>query len=208
MISSANRVRRATLDDLGALKPLWTSMRFPVADLEKRLTEFQVVENGEGKLIGAIGFQIAERHGRIHSEAFPDFADAEAVRAAFWERIRNLASNHGVLRLWTQENVPFWKQHGLQPADAETLRKLPPAWQNAEPAWLTLQLKDENVIVNIEKELAMLLQVERDRTARAMERGKALKTFAMLMALALAIFVMGALAYMFMKHPNLLNRPR
>ena len=47
MTASTNRVRRATLDDLGALKPLWTSMRLPAADLEKRLTEFQVIESAE-----------------------------------------------------------------------------------------------------------------------------------------------------------------
>ena len=29
-----------------------------------------------------------------------------------------------MLRLWTQENAPFWRQHGLQPADAGALEKL------------------------------------------------------------------------------------
>src|ERR1051325_4145281 len=108
MTAAANRVRRATLDDLGTLKPLWTSMRLPAAELEKRLTEFQVIEGPDGKIIGAIGFQLADRAARIHSEAFSDFGFADAARAAFWERVQNLASNHGVFRLWTQENAPFW----------------------------------------------------------------------------------------------------
>jgi N-acetylglutamate synthase-like GNAT family acetyltransferase len=205
MTSSTNRVRRATLDDLGVLKPLWTSMHFPVADLEKRLTEFQVVESAEGKIIGAIGFQIAERQARIHSEAFSDFGLADSARASFWDRLQNLASNHGVLRLWTQENVPFWRQHGLQPADAETLKRLPAAWNNAGPSWLTLQLKDENAIVSVEKELAMLLRAEKDRAAQAIETGKKLKMLAMLLALIFAIFVIGATAYLVMKNPNILH---
>ena len=46
-----HRVRRATLDDLPALKPLWESMRFSVEDLEKRLTEFQVAENAQGEIV-------------------------------------------------------------------------------------------------------------------------------------------------------------
>jgi N-acetylglutamate synthase-like GNAT family acetyltransferase len=45
-MKSANlRIRRATVDDLAALKDIWASMRLPPDELEKRLTEFQVVEN-------------------------------------------------------------------------------------------------------------------------------------------------------------------
>ena len=56
MNGSTYRIRRATLDDLDALRPLWESMRLPVADLERRLIEFQVAESPEGKIVGAIGF--------------------------------------------------------------------------------------------------------------------------------------------------------
>ena len=35
--------RRATLDDLPALRPLWEAERLDAAALEKRLTEFQLV---------------------------------------------------------------------------------------------------------------------------------------------------------------------
>src|SRR5690242_19015268 len=94
------RVRRATVDDLTVLRPVWQSMHFPL-DLEKRLTEFQTVESAEGKVVGAIGFQIAEKQGLSHSEAFSDFAAADAARPLVWERFQILAANHGIFRAWT-----------------------------------------------------------------------------------------------------------
>src|ERR1700722_6571613 len=130
MTASNLRVRRATVEDLDKLRPLWASMRLPVAELEPRLTEFQVVEDSEGKLVGAIGFQIGAQHGRLHSEGFTDFALADTARDLLWTRIQNLASNHGILRLWTQESTPFWNRTGFKPADADTLENLPAAWNS------------------------------------------------------------------------------
>src|SRR5262245_48029320 len=102
MNTSNYRVRRATLDDLGALRPLWESMHLPVAELERRLIEFQVAEDSNGKIVGAIGFQSEGRYARIHSEAFSDFGSTDQVRPIFWERIQTLCTNHGIARLWTR----------------------------------------------------------------------------------------------------------
>src|SRR5262252_4052134 len=110
MTASDYRVRRATLEDIGKLTELWRSMRFPAEDLSKRVTEFQIAEEAEGKLLGAIGLQIAERQGRIHSEGFNDFALAEQLRPMLWDRLNSLATNHGLLRLWTKEDAPFWNR--------------------------------------------------------------------------------------------------
>ena len=89
------RVRRATLDDLSALKALWESMRFSGADLEKGLTEFHIVESADGKLLVAIALQIGDKSGRIHSEAFTDFGLAEELRQLLWERLQVIALNYG-----------------------------------------------------------------------------------------------------------------
>ena len=62
IVSGSNyRVRRATLEDIGALSELWKSMRFPVEELSRRVTEFQVAEAADGKLLGALGMQMAEK---------------------------------------------------------------------------------------------------------------------------------------------------
>jgi len=49
MTVSNYRVRRATLDDIAQLTAIWKSMDFPVEELAKRITEFQVAEGVDGK---------------------------------------------------------------------------------------------------------------------------------------------------------------
>lgn len=171
------RVRRATTDDLSNLKALWRSMLLPADDLEKRLTEFQVVETADGKLVGAIGIQIAGRHARLHSESFQDFAQADAARQLFWERFQTLASNHGVFRLWTQEISPFWSAYGFRSANAAKLAGLPSEWQPARGEWFTLQLKDEEAITHaLDKDLATFMALERQNTERTFQQAKTLRT--------------------------------
>src|SRR5690242_19222404 len=47
MSSSRLQARRATLDDIGALREMWEMMRYPLPELEKQLTDFQVVVDSE-----------------------------------------------------------------------------------------------------------------------------------------------------------------
>ena len=79
-------IRRATVDDLPALKSLWLTARLPADELEARLTEFQVVEAG-GVFAGALGLQIVRQHARLHSEDYADFSVADAARELFLERL-------------------------------------------------------------------------------------------------------------------------
>lgn len=205
MGSAAFRIRRATLDDLPTLRPLWESMRFDPAGLERRLTEFQVAEGADGQMAGGVGFQIAGRHANIHSEAFFDFAIAEAVRPLLWERLQALALNHGIARLWTREPAPFWRQAGLSAAPPEALKKLPEAWNQPPHAdWLTLALKDEDTIVSMEKELALFMESEKERTSQAFKQAKTLKTAATIVAILFALFVIAALVVLFQKNPGIL----
>ena len=124
------RIRRATTEDLFKLKLLWSSMHLPEDDLEKRLTEFQIVEDADGQFLGGIGFQARGLHALLHNEGFTDFSAADTARNLFWQRIQVLSSNHTVFRLWTQERSPFWKNFGFRPPDADTLARLPAEWRN------------------------------------------------------------------------------
>ena len=161
MSSPVYQARRAHLDDLPALKVLWETMRFPTADLEKHLTDFQVVHDSNHQVVGAVGFQMAQQHGRIHSEAFGDFGITDQVRPLLWTRIHALSTNYGIYRLWTQERVPFWIQNGFQPAATNILEKLPETWDRSQPGWFTLQLKDEQAIASLDKEFAMFVESEK-----------------------------------------------
>jgi N-acetylglutamate synthase-like GNAT family acetyltransferase len=191
MTDATFRIRRATVDDLSTLKSLWESMRIPLGDLERRLTEFQVAEGPDGKVVGAVGFQIIQRHGLIHSEAFSDFSATDQVRPMFWTRISALALNHGVARLWTRENAPFWSQNGLQPPASETLARLPEAWDRNAPGLLTLRLKDEDAIANADKEIEMLMATERQRTSEAIGATKKFRTAVIWLG---TLFALGLLA--------------
>jgi N-acetylglutamate synthase-like GNAT family acetyltransferase len=197
MNPSDYRVRRATLDDIGALKSLWESMRYPAEDLERRLTEFQVIEGLGEKILGAIGFQITERQACIHSEAFTDFSIADSVRPVFLKRIQSLAMNHGVLRLWTREQAPFWTHYGFQPANASALEKLPSSWDRKAPDWLTLQMKDEEAIASVDKEFAMFVASEKARTAEAFAQAKKLKLIATVIVCIIALGAVAAAAYIY-----------
>lgn len=180
------RVRRATLEDLEALTGMWTSMNFSAADLKNRLTEFQVVEDNHGKVMGTVGLQVLHRHGLIHSEAFADFAVADQARPLLWGRIQALALNHGLARLWTRENAPFWSHNGLQPADDHALERLPEAWNRAHRGWLTLRLKDEDVVLSLDKELALFKETERLNTAQTLGYARKLKQVVTVLGLLVA----------------------
>ena len=207
MSSSNYHVRRATLDDIGQLMALWESMRYPTLDLTKRITEFQVAEGPDGKLLGTVGLQIAERQGLVHSEAFSDFALAEHLRPLLWDRLHAVATNHGLLRVWTQEQAPFWNHCGLVKADTETLQKLPASWRGASPAWLTLKLRDDlETVVSLDKEFALFMQSEKQRTEQVFQHARRLKTMVTLIAVALLIAVLAWAVSLFLRNPQLLPR--
>lgn len=197
MSSTPYRVRRASLEDLDALRGLWGSMRLPVADLERRLTEFQVVEDPSGKVLGALGFCIQGLDGLVHSEAFGDFSEADQMRPLFWTRIQSLVLNHGLARVWTLENSPFWTRNGFLPADEPTLQKLPPAWTGDGKKWLTLRIKDEETVVSIENEINAWFLTEKQRTAERYEKAKAIKTWFTALGFLFAVIVIAAAVYFF-----------
>lgn len=197
------RIRRATVDDRVALKAIWASMRLPSEELEKRLTEFQVVENPENEIVGALGFQILRQHALLHNESYSDFVVADAARELFWERLQKLAANHGVFRVWTQERSPFWKNYGFQPPTAEILNRLPPEWENEFiGGWLTLELKNEAVInAALEKHFAGFMAEEKKETERLSEKARTFKTVITVLGFAIGIICIALAIYLFI-HRN------
>ena len=193
--------RRANVDDLPALKSLWLAARFPADELENRLTEFQVVE-ADGVFAGALGVQILRQHARLHSEDYADFSVADAARELFWERIRKLAANHGVFRVWTQETSPFWTRWGFQPANAEILARLPDEWKTLEGRWLTLELKNEDAInAALQKQLPVFLDAGKTQAAQAAGRARKLKLFITVAGFAIFFICAAIAAWLLLRHP-------
>ncbi len=199
MGTAGHRISRATIDHLQQLRALWQAAELPAWELEKRLTEFQVIETSEGTVVGAIGLQIIDRQGRIHSEAFADPTQADELRWLLWDRICSIAQNHGLVRLWTQEKAPFWQKVGMAPANVQELQKLPASWKSMYPRWFTLQLRDETSTLSLEREFALFEQAERLRTERALKHARALRTLATATVAALFLFAFGVLIYFFLQ---------
>jgi len=195
------------VDDRDALIALWETMRFPLGELERRLTEFQVVVSENGEILGAIGIRLAGKHGQIHSEAYTDFALADILRETLWKRIQSVAGNHGLVRVWTLETAPFWPRCEFVPATAAELEKLPEAWRDSGANWLTLKLREDiEEVVNLDQEFAMFMEAEKQRSRQMMDQAKMLKWLATLLALGLFLAVIGIGIWMFMKNPSILGR--
>ena len=206
------KARRATVDDLPALKSLWTAAQLPADALESRLTEFQVVEN-HGEFAGAIGVQIVRTAALLHSEDYADFAVADAARELFWERIQTLAANHGVFRVWTQETSPFWTHWGFQAANAEILERLPEEWKNLESRpgtperskgrWLTLELKNEDAIKDaLGNQFSNFMESEKEKTNRVAASGRKINLFITVIGFTVGIVGIAVAIYLFMhRHP-------
>lgn len=196
MQATGFNVRRATLEDIPTLLTLWKSMQYPTEELARKVTEFQVVVDAQGALAGAIGLEILGKQGRIHSEAFVDFAWADQFRPLLWSKIITLANNHGLTRLWTREQSPFYKQQEMVSAGEDALKVLPPEWEPGSGAWLTIKLREEiDTLLKADQEFALFMATEKERTQQALERGKLLKVFATVIAVALCALVLAGIFY-------------
>ena len=193
------QVRRATIDDLPKLAPLWREENLDVNDLEKRFKEFQVAEGLSGEVIAALGLQVAGQEGRLHSEVIARPEQADLAREKLWERAQIIANNHGLYRVWTQLATPFWHTNGFAHAPGDVLAKLPPAFSGNAAPWLFVKLREEGAAgISIDKEFAMFKEAERERTEQMFRQARFLKIIALAIAGAVLILV-GFLTLKFFK---------
>lgn len=143
------------MEDLPALGALWQRAGLPAEELEKFVTEFQVVEGAGGVLRGAIGLQRDGDQALLHSEALEREEGAEAVRRALWARLQVLARNQGVVRLWTLEDAPFWRGV-FRPATPAEVAGLAAVFADPGLSWWTLQLVDLARLEQLAQQRALL----------------------------------------------------
>jgi len=189
MTTPPEQVRRATIEDLPQLMALWKQEDLPWQQLEKRLKEFQVIE-GEGKVLGVLGLEVAGLEGHVHSEAFARPELADRLRDQLWERAQIVAKNHGLVRIWSQFSTPFWNHCGFQNASAAVLEKLPSAFAATPGLWRFVQLRDDSALpASVEKEFAMFREMEKAETQKLVQKAKFLKLVAGLIVAAVFILV-------------------
>jgi N-acetylglutamate synthase-like GNAT family acetyltransferase len=190
---SGYNVRRATIEDLPGLRQLWQKCQLPSDQLERRVTEFQIAESAEG-LLASLGLQISKQQGLVHSESYWQPELKSDLGQPLWERIQVVARNHGLVRLWKSEAHEFWRSQGFKPAPEETLKKLPPEFGHSQSGWFALQLKEENA-VSIEQEFEIFKQAHREESERTIQKARALKVVAVVIAVAILVLVILAGVY-------------
>lgn len=190
MITPNLQARRATIEDLQKLMPLWEQGGLPAEELGRRLQEFQVVEADKGEIVGALGLQIAGLDARLHHECYANAEDAEVIRAKLWERAQMISKNHGLVRIWSQMDGPFWAQCGFQPAPAEVAATFPAAFAGQPEPLSFLQLR-ENVAASpaIEKEFAIFKEMQLEERERAFSQARKMKVVALIAVIAVFVLL-------------------
>ncbi len=201
-MTTNTQVRRATLDDLVLLRRLWQHAKLPVAELEKKFTEFQVVETPSGELLGAIALQIHEKHARIHSEVYQTSELAEELRPRFWDRIQAVARNQGLVWLWIGPDASmFWLETGFQAATAKEMQRLPAMLsEGCGSRWLILQIREENPGgISLEQELAVFKTTQQAESERVRRQAQFLRIFAAVVTVG-AVFLLAMAAWYLLRH--------
>jgi N-acetylglutamate synthase-like GNAT family acetyltransferase len=191
------KTRRATADDVPQLLLLWHNAGLAAAELEKCFTEFQIVEDVEGRIVGAIALRMHDKQGWIHSEAFGDFAMTDLLRPMLWRRLSNVCQSYALLRIWTTESAPYWKHQDFAAADEETMKRFPAEFGALDKRWLTLKLREEiDIDQYLEKEFMVFKKSEATRNSQILEQAKVFKTLATLIALATLVLTGIGLYYL------------
>lgn len=207
MESPAFSCRRATVDDLPALQDLWLSAGLPWEELEKFVTEFQVVEQEDGRLDAAIGLMVDGTESLLHTEAIRAGTDADTLRAALWRRIQIVARNQGVHRVWTQEDAPYWIASGFAGASTHDLAAFRAPFLDQESGWRFIPIVDPaKANIAVQEQMA-LWQATREQEAEEFQRK--VKTFRAVAFLLFGIVVALAMGVLWMvMKTNMLTRIR
>ena len=191
MTESKFNFRRATLEDLDVLRGLWQTALYSPIELEKHLTEFQLVEGDDGRLLGALGIRIQGEEGYIHHEAFTHPKTEMAMREALWYRLKIMFGNQGVHRVWTREKAEFWNGEGFRMATVEEKAKYPIDFGTVDRALKVFPLRDSKAEKIIEKKMIELHASRFEEEAQLDRRTRVIRV----VAWSLAGFLMVLLAY-------------
>ncbi len=205
MESPALTARRATVEDIPALQGLWQAAGLPWEELEKFITEFQLVEDSEGNAAGAVGLLVEGTEALLHTEALRADVEADEARASLWRRIQIVARNLGVHRVWTQEDDPFWTASGFAAPSTHDLAAVRATFLGDGSGWRFVLLVDPSKANAVVQEQMALWQAEREREAEEFQRK--VKTFRAVAFLLFGIVLVLALGVLWMvMKTNMLGR--
>ncbi len=200
--------RRATVEDLPALQALWQQAGLPWLELERFVTEFQVVPSEvDGVLLAAIGLLVEGNDALLHTEALADSEQADELRATLWRRVQIVARNQGVQRLWTQEDADYWATGGFSKAAPATVAGATATFVDRSADWRVYELIDPDKAKHMVDEQMAIWQAERAQEAEALQdKIRAFRTVAFGLAIVVTLAALGMLLYIGMRHPEIFRR--
>jgi hypothetical protein len=107
------------------------------------------------------------------------------LRQRLWERVQAVARNHGLYRVWTDLEGPFWKSQGFEAAPGELQRKLPASLGQPDRARFVLNLREEvPANISVEHEFEIFTRAQRESSERIIRQAQTLKNIAYLLLIA------------------------
>lgn len=159
--------RRADAEDLASLTDLWSAAGLPADELGGFLGEFHVVTDADGRVLHAIGLLVEDDQGLLHSEALAPGAshDPDGCRSTAWKRLRIIARNQGVRRIWTREDATYWSTCGFQPVAASDLPEPLPSFATREDGWWLFRHPEPSQAAQMIQQEMALWQTQREQEA-------------------------------------------
>lgn len=199
-------VRRASIEDLPQLKLHWESTGVDNEALEKKLTEFQIAEDAEGTIRGVIGVRLAEQEAWIYHESFSYEDQGDPIREAIWLRIKNLAQNHALFKIWTHSTAPSWNNLGFVDATPDILSGKPSVFENETNRWKVLVLREPEQGISLDKEFELFQQEQLADRENLMNQAALMKKLSYVLLVIVVIGGVTLLVISFMKGMTFLGR--
>jgi hypothetical protein len=199
--------RRATVEDLPALRLLWQAAGLPWDQLDRFVTEFQVVPGDGETLLGAIGFLVEGTQGLLHTESVTDGESADEVRSALWRRIQIIGRNQGVHQVWTQEDAPFWVTCGFMPASPERLQATSATFLDRTAAWQVFEFAaPEKLKARVDEQMAIWQATRAQEAEELQQRIRNFRNVAVLVATVVVGVMIVLLSIVMRQHPEVMQR--
>lgn len=208
METPALNARRATIEDLPALQALWQQAGLPWIELERFVTEFQVVPaEGEGLLLAALGLLVEGNDALLHTEAVADPELADELRATLWHRVQIVARNQGVQRIWTQEDADYWRDSGFSKPSPAMVAETAATFVDKSAEWQVFELIDPDKAKHLVDEQMAIWEAARAQEAEELQdKIRSFRTFAFALAGVVTLAALGMFLYIVMRHPEILQR--
>jgi N-acetylglutamate synthase-like GNAT family acetyltransferase len=204
--STALNARRANIEDLPGLQALWQTAGLPWEELEKFLTEFQVVTGDNGSIVGAIGLLLDGSEGLLHTEAVGAGDLSDEHRAALWRRVQIVARNQGAHRVWTQEDAPYWSASGFSPATPAS-KGAQASFLDDSSGWSCFQLVDPTRAQAVVQEQMAVWETARQLEAdEFQQRMKMFRAVAYSLAGLAIILLVALLLFVLKTRPDIVRR--